>query len=174
MSEHAGNYVKAISPGILFMAMFDLQRRFLIQMGHSSYQLYVVIVSTFLHIGWNYLFIIKLKLGVVGIGFTATLSNLFLLIGNIIMTHCCSDLKEALQVTICNKDVFNNLCEYLTLGVPGIFIMMSTWGSYEILNILSGFLGVKNQACQVILNNIKILLYNLPMGIQMAACGIIG
>lgn len=143
-------------------------------MGHSSFQLYVVIIGTFLHILWNYLFIIKLKLGVIGIGYTATLSDLFLLLGNIFMTYLCSDLKDALKISICNKEVYKNICEYLKIGIPGIFIMMSAWGSYEILNILSGFLGVHNQACQVILCNIQILLFNIPFGIQISACGIIG
>ena len=133
-----------ITPGIFFMALFDIQRRFLISMGHSSYQLYVVFVSTFFHIGWNYLFIIKMKLGIIGIGYTATVSNLIMFLGNLLMTHCSWDMSDALSVSICNKKVWRKFCEYLVIGIPGTIIMMMAWGSYEILNIMAGLLGVHN------------------------------
>ena len=83
-------------------------------------------------------------------------------------------MKEANSVSICDREVYEDLGAYLVVGVPGTFIMMSDWGSYEVLNLLSGILGVHNQACQVILSNIQILMFNMPFGIQISTCGIIG
>lgn len=113
-------------------------------MGHPSYQLYVVFISTFLHIGWNYLFIIKLNLGIIGVGCSASVSNLTQFLGNVYMTHHSSDMKEALKVSLCQKEVWQNFGQYLMIGIPGIVIMMMAWGSYEILNIMAGILGVHN------------------------------
>ena len=83
-------------------------------------------------------------------------------------------MAEALEVSMCDPKVCSDFCEYLVIGLPGTFIMMSDWGSYEILNLLSGILGVNNQAVQVILSNVQILLFNIPFGIQISTCGIIG
>ena len=75
------------APGIYLMSLYDLQSRLLIQMGKSKLVMYVQIFGTLLHIFWNYLFVIKLDLGVKGTGISATFTNSILLIGTVYMTE---------------------------------------------------------------------------------------
>ena len=131
-------------------------------------------VGTVLHVFWNYLFIIYLDWGIEGIGYTASITFCIELIGNIIITHFQKDLKESLDVSFFNPDVFINVYEYIRLGIPGTSIMLLDWGSYEILAIFSGFIGVKNQAVQIIMLNIMLFMFNIPFGFQIAACSVIG
>lgn len=56
-------------------------------MGKSKLVMYVQIFGTFLHIFWNYLFVIKLDLGVKGTGISATFTNSILLIGTVYVTE---------------------------------------------------------------------------------------
>ena len=49
--------------------------------------MYIQILGTFLHVFWNYLFVVVLDLGVKGTGMSATFTNSILLIGTVYMTE---------------------------------------------------------------------------------------
>ena len=106
----------------------------------------IAFFGTVLHVGWNFLFVIHLDFGVVGAGLAASITNLIILIGNIIATGYKKNLCEATNVSFCDRSVFRNTSEYLRIGVPGSIIMLFDWGCYQILSILSGYIGVKEQA----------------------------
>ena len=91
------------------MALFDLQRRFLIQVGHSKIQMYVQIICSVAHILWNYILVNKLSMGVVGSGLSSILTNFLLLLGNVLLTNYQENLKDACKVSICEKQVFKNV-----------------------------------------------------------------
>lgn len=91
------------------MAQFDLQRRFLIQVGKSDLQMYVQIVGTIMHVGWNYILVVKLGQGVIGTGIAACITNAFILAGNIHVTRIQPSLSEALDVKLFNPKVFENI-----------------------------------------------------------------
>lgn len=55
-----------------------------------------------------------------------------------------------------------------------MMIMFLDWTSFQILTMLSGYLGVTEQACQIILWNIMSLLWQIPFGFQMAICALVG
>ena len=164
VAEQAGKYVLAYTPGIYFLSMLDIQRRFLIQMGHSSLPMNVALFGTILHLGWNYLFVIHLDFGVIGAGLAASITNFIILMGNIIATRFLKDLSEATSVSFFERSVFRNTGEYLKIGVPGSVIMLFDWGCYQILSVLSGYIGVKEQAAQIILWNIMTIMWQIPFG----------
>ena len=130
MAKQAGKYVLAYTPGIYLLSLLDIQRRFLIQMGHSSVQMYVSLFGTMLHVGWNFLFVLHLDLGVVGAGLAASLTNLIIFIGNLVATRYMDNMSEAINVSCCDRSVFRNTSEYLRIGVPGSIIMLFDWGCY--------------------------------------------
>ena len=53
-------------------------------------------------------------------------------------------------------------------------MLCAEWWAFEILTIIAGILGVKEQATQVILFNICAQVFMVPQGMQEAACAIIG
>ena len=112
-------------------------------MGHSSTQMFIALFGTILHIGWNFLFVIHLDFGVVGAGLSATVTNFIILVGNIIATRSKENLSEATKISFFDRSVFRNTSEYLRIGVPGSIIMLFDWGCYQILSVLSGYIGVK-------------------------------
>lgn len=118
----------------------------MIQMGHSTLQMNVAFFGTVLHVGWNYLFVIHLNYGVVGAGMAASLTNYLILMGNVIATRYQKDLQEATKVPFFDRSVFRNTCEYLKIGAPSSVIMLFDWGCYQILSVMAGYIGVKEQA----------------------------
>lgn len=85
--------------------MYDLQRRFLIQTGHSDLQMYVQIMGTMMHVAWNFLFVVKMELGVAGTGLAASVTNLILLVGNYVVTEYTKDLEKATRVKLFDNHV---------------------------------------------------------------------
>ena len=62
----------------------------------------------------------------------------------------------------------------MKLSIPSTVMMCAEWWAFEILSILAGILGVVELASQTINFNMIALLFMIPLGIQEAACAIIG
>ena len=48
------------------------------------------------------------------------------------------------------------------------------WWVWELMILLSGYLSVPEQAAQIVLMNIKSFLYMFGLGMEQAACAILG
>lgn len=136
--------------------------------------MYVALVGTVLHAGWTFLFVKHLSYGAAGAGVAASITNLTILAGNLLVSRLQDSMKEALSVSCCDPAVFRNIGEYLRIGIPGSVIMIFDWGCYQILSLLSGYLGVKEQAAQIILWNTMSIMWQIPFGFQIASCAFVG
>lgn len=85
-----------------------------------------------------------MELGIVGIGYASTLSNLTVYSSLIIYSSCIPELKEA--VFLPDKKTFRMLSQYLALGVPSVLMMMLEWWAYEVMTLMAGYIGVNEQA----------------------------
>ena len=94
-------------PGLFINGLFDGQRRFLNSVGRSEDPLLFQSIGIILHVGWCYLFVIKMGLGIVGIGYASTISNLAVYTSVIIYSSCIPELKDA--VFLPDKRTFNML-----------------------------------------------------------------
>ena len=72
------------------------------------------------------------------------------------------------------KDCFTQWGVYLTLAIPATFMICFEWWSFEILFIISGLLGVDALAANVILMNIMLVGYMMPLGISEALNTLVG
>ena len=64
------------------------------------------IFSLPLHILFNYIFVTKCDLGIVGCGLASILTYTFLLICNVVQTNQIKEMDEATQVSIRDKRVW--------------------------------------------------------------------
>ena len=62
----------------------------------------------------------------------------------------------------------------MRLGIPLILIQCSDWWAFEILLVLSGRIGVNDQAAYAILVQIIATIFMTPLGISEANCVIVG
>jgi MATE family multidrug resistance protein len=66
------------------------------------------------------------------------------------------------------------LCKFLKVGVPGMFMLCFEWWAFELLAIFSGLLSVKDLAAEVVIINMITFIFMLPLGISYAASGLTG
>ena len=48
------------------------------------------------------------------------------------------------------------------------------WWAFELMALISGYMGVTNQSASVVLMNIQILIYHVGKGFDVVSCSIIG
>lgn len=72
------------------------------------------------------------------------------------------------------KKVLRDFTGYLAIGLPSFLVIMLDWTAIEGTALMSGWLGVKQQAVNTVLLNAQILLFQIPYGFQQAGCAAVG
>ena len=104
--------------------------------------MYVQIFGTVVHIIFCHIFVNKMNLDIIGIGIAGTLSNLFLLIGNLYMTSTIEEIQPALKVTMRDSRIYSQLKVYWKLGFPSMVVICVEWVAYELITLMAGYLSV--------------------------------
>ena len=141
--KHAYHYILAFLPGQLFLGLGDVQKKFLIQMNYPGITMKSQIFGTVTSVLWNYIFVIKLNWGVVGTGFSFTITTFLVWIINMIYTKCLKDVDviEARKIHFFDSQVYRSIWQYLKISLPNMFLMFLDWSSFEIMTLISGSLG---------------------------------
>lgn len=101
-------------------------------------------VGTTFHGLWLYLFVIKYDMEIAGIAYANILSTTIIFILLIWFTYRQEELREAWMLP--DRRIFNGLCDYVALSVPMTIMICLDWWVWEFMILLSGYLGVVEQA----------------------------
>lgn len=81
-------------------------------------------------------------------------------------------MKKAL---VCpDRRVFEDSWEFLSIAFPNVLMLCLDWWVFELMIVFSGWLGVKEQATQIIMLNVVSMAYMIAIGLEAASCSIIG
>lgn len=129
-----------------------------------------------LHFFWNVLFVTYLDLGILGTSISSFLTNVVGLALNLHLVASAQgeDFDQITAISIFDSKVYENMDIYLRIGLPNVTIIMLDWTCFEITAVMSGFLGVEQQAVNVLALNITTIVFQIPYGIQQAGCALIG
>ena len=73
------------------------------------------------------------------------------------------EIKDAVQWP--NKRAFKDIRQYLELGIPSALMVCLEWWAFEVMTLITGYIGVNEQASQVIIINIVAIMYMISLGI---------
>ena len=118
--------------------------------------------ATLIHIVWCYLFVKVWDMEIVGLAIATDITTFTMLVIVTGYAHCIKSIKETLFFP--TTDSFRGWAEYLRLSVPATLMLCAEWWAFEILTILSGIIGVNEQASQVIAFNVLAQCFMIPMG----------
>ena len=150
--EEAYRYIMTSLPSMYFLGQFDLKKRFLNCMKITWVPMVAQSTATMVHILWCYLFVVKWDMDIVGLAIATNISTFTMLFIITVYAHCISSISDALFFP--TSDSFKHWGEYLRLSIPATVMLCAEWWAFEILTILSGIIGVNEQAAQVIAFNI--------------------
>lgn len=178
VSREAGKYVLALSPGWPFALAIMALRNFLAALGKTKIPLLLVIITTTLNAGFNYLLIFGKfgfpELGLVGAGLASSLS------------YACSFAMFGLYIqgdkVACKFDLFKRFWksdwerfrDVIRLGWPMSVTTMFEGMLFNSAVLLMGLIGVMEVAAYQIALNVVALAFMLPWGLSMAGAVRIG
>ena len=84
-----------------------------------------------------------------------------------------SKFVEYQSKLIC-KETLSGWGLFLRLAMPTTFLTCIEWWAFEIMVILAGLISVKHLAAMVVMMNINVAVYMIPLGVQYAVCGLVG
>ncbi|XP_026184064.1 multidrug and toxin extrusion protein 1 [Mastacembelus armatus] len=165
-------YVMAFLPAVPAMFLHLLQVAYLQNQGIILPQMYTAAAANILNLGFNYVLIFSLKLGVIGSAIANSLSQVsicLLLFGYI-------RWKKLHQQTWggWSTDCLQEWGSYMKLAIPSVFMVCFEWWIWEVGGFLAGILGEEDLGAQHVLVEIGTITYMFPLGIQAAACVRVG
>lgn len=165
-------YVMAFLPAVPAMFLHQLQGAYLQNQGIILPQMYVAAVANIFNLGFNYVLIFSLELGVLGSAIAGALSQIticLLLFGYI----RCRKLHEKTWGGW-STDCLQEWGSYMKLAIPSAFMVCFEWWIWEIGGFLAGVLGEVDLAAQHIMLEVGAITYMFPLGVHAAACVRVG
>eukprot|EP00356_Strombidium_inclinatum_P013041 CAMPEP_0170503862 /NCGR_PEP_ID=MMETSP0208-20121228/46130_1 /TAXON_ID=197538 /ORGANISM="Strombidium inclinatum, Strain S3" /LENGTH=164 /DNA_ID=CAMNT_0010783747 /DNA_START=1044 /DNA_END=1538 /DNA_ORIENTATION=+ len=86
---------------------------------------------------------------------------------------CLSDIRESSRLVFDSR-IFEGLSEYFFIGLPLLFVLVLDYWGWEYMTLASGFIGITEQAAQVVLINMAALAYMVGYGIQSTITTLVG
>ena len=131
-------------PGLYFLSMFDLLKRFLGAMRITTVPMISQLIASLFFLPLCMFFTFKAEMGINGLGLATSITNFNLLLLTVI--QCCFTEKIKQVVTFPGKESFRGWGEYLKVAVPTAIILCSEWWAFEVLTIVAGLISVEAQA----------------------------
>jgi MATE family multidrug resistance protein len=129
-------------------------------------------VGIALHVVWLELLVVHFKLDIIGIGIAVLITECIvfgLLLG---FTHYLKDLQNALIRP--DSRVFEDLRTYLSIALPSYVMQALDNWIWELMVLISGYLGVQEQAATIIIMQIVVVSYLCSTGFEQAAATLVG
>eukprot|EP00347_Sterkiella_histriomuscorum_P003598 403363675 len=171
-AHQAQNYTYGMIVALFFSTQFDATRNYLNAVQKSQVITYISIGASIIHVFVLYIMIDTLQMGIIGasIGTIITYS-----MNSVIVTIYCmmqEDLKESFFFP--DRECFENLWEYLKIGVPSAMIISFEYWSFEVQAIYASYISVVAVGSMVILLNALTVVMMIPVGFQIAATVFVG
>ena len=150
-------------PAIFCYAHYDLYKRWLACMRITLVPMIAMIVATLLHLPLCLLFINVFDMDIRGLGLASSVKDFVLLTTVMLYGNCSKDIRPALSMP--DRETFRGWGEYLKVSLPSTAMICAEWWSFETLTVIAGILGVNQQASQVIIFSVSVIVYMAPLGI---------
>ena len=152
--------------------MFDLEKRFLNCLKTTWVPMIANVGANLLHILWCHIFVTVWGWDVYGLGIANTLTSFIKLSSLMIYSQFVQEIREAYFLP--DATVLVGWKEYFSLGVPTTIMLCAEYWAWQFLAIVSGGLGTEAQANMMITMQVAALSDTICLGIQEAACVLVG
>lgn len=172
VAYYAGMYIRVQVVSLFLSGQYDIMKKFLIQMQVTWAALMTSIVCTALHLLWIYFFIIKWGWSIYGIGLAVALTYLLQFTSLTTVSLCVPRIRDAIFCP--NADSFKGWDQYIAIVVPVMIIFCAESWAFEVIQILTGYIGLAEQAAMVILIQLSTLMLMVSAGEMEGLASLIG
>jgi Na+-driven multidrug efflux pump len=160
-------------PSLVFTALHDINRRFLVVFEHTTAPNIISFVGVLVHIVSCYTFILKLELGLEGCGYATIVTSFFIWFSiHIYSGTVKGNLAKAWFLP--GKSSLTAWKPYLELGFAGWALVFLELLVFDIMSLMSGWISVAHLSAMSVLSTIYSTLFALPNGLNAALCTRVG
>lgn len=150
----------------LFLLSFNIDIRFLSIIGKSEINNKILIASTIVQFFLNYIFLIKYELGLVGIGITNCILQIFCTGGLSFYINYINPFP--LANCPFNKECFSNWKEYLKICLPATLILFAEWMGFELQSLIIIRYSSLDYTIHIIFVNIQLMIFTFTLAINIS------
>ncbi|KAG7701990.1 hypothetical protein KL951_000446 [Ogataea haglerorum] len=167
----AAVYLKVITFGLPGYILFETGKRFLQAQGVFEASTYVLFVCAPFNALLNYLFVWVFKMGYIGAPIAVSVNYTLMAVGLFAYTVWTKNVANPMKCWngLTPRKAFSNWGELVKLSIPNLIMIMSEFLSFEILTLLSSYLGTVPLAAQSVITTMASLTYQVPYGVSIAA-----
>ena len=172
LSMYAGNFTIALIPSIVLYMPHIILEKFLLAQRITKPQMVFQFLNTLLHPLYCQLFIFWLDLGLYGAAVVRTLSESLFIPALVIymkVSKCCDKTLVAPSMSM-----FKEWNSFLAIAFPSLFMTCLEWWAFEIMNLMTGKLGVVDLASNIISFNYSSFIFMTCLGIAIATGTLVG
>lgn len=172
----AGRFSRILLPGIPFMYLYEMLKKVMQAQNVVMPMVYIAVLSNIVNIVLGVYLVFYTSMGFDGAAIARLVSEIILplcLIPYYLKNpHIPAEWWPGWQP----KEAMHHLGTFLTLGIPGMFMMLLEWWSFEIMAAIVGWLPHSVVAISVhsVLVNVSTMAFNFFLGISVAANVLVG
>lgn len=161
----AAQYLKVLIFGAPGYACFESGKRFVQAQGMFTASLYVLLICAPLNAFMNWFFVWKLELGFIGAPIAVAITEnllplfLFLYVYFIGGRECWNGFTWR---------AFQNWGPMIRLALPGLIMVEAECLAFEVLTLMSSYLGTEALAAQSVLSTISSITFQIPFPVAIA------
>jgi len=124
----------------------------------------------------NTICIVGLKLGVASLGICYVTAQHLAATVEFVASLDHPNVQKTIPSMFKFKEImqYNEMVQYIKLGIPGTLMLCAEWWAYELLTVLASRLGTSSVAAQTIIMSCASLAYMIPLGLSVAVSSMVG
>ena len=167
-------FAYSMIPSIFFALMYNVSVRYLQSMQIFLPGMLITLFTAIIHSLWCYIFIHLLSLDVIGAGIAIGITQFL----NFLMITIYINVKNPCPESNCSMTLesfdYAMILDYLMLAIPSTLLMAADWLGFEVLTLMSSYLGNISLAANVVLFNFISIIFMISLGISFAVTALVG
>ncbi|TMW57781.1 hypothetical protein Poli38472_014384 [Pythium oligandrum] len=176
VTELAGIFSRWLLPGLPFLFLYELLKKVMQAQNVVAPMVWIAILSNVVNLALGIWLTWYTSLGYEGAAIARTISNVVLPAAAIPYFMWKPEAFHVWWPGFQPKQALAHVKVFLTLGVPGMFMLVLEWLSYEIMAVFVGWLPNSVVAISVhsVLSNVANIAFHVFIGISVAATVMVG
>ncbi|USW47739.1 Putative multi antimicrobial extrusion protein [Septoria linicola] len=171
IARDSSKFLSVLIPGGLGYIYFECMKKYLQAQGIMRPGTYVLLITSPINAGLNYLFVYKFELGLLGAPVATGISYwlsfiLLVLYTRFVAGHECWGGFD--------RKCMKNIGSFARLAILGVVHVGTEWWAFEIVAIVAGQLGTIPLAAQSVIMTADQVLNTIPFGIGVATSSRVG
>eukprot|EP00300_Choanocystis_sp_HF-7_P001727 c11387_g1_i1.p1 GENE.c11387_g1_i1~~c11387_g1_i1.p1 ORF type:complete len:392 (+),score=70.21 c11387_g1_i1:85-1260(+) len=174
VSDLAAAFTREMVPSLIATPAFESLRRFLLAQRITSPALLCSMTSLIFHPLWLYLFVVRWKVGFLGVARANVVSSIFNIVLLLVYLTMRRPHVQGTWAGFHKRELFRGWKEFLKLSAGGVGMVTLEGLKFEIISLRAGSLGELALAMQNVTGTVAVVVFLLSAGVGAGVQTLVG